>query len=155
MATNGSSVQSAPALGGKVFHPYGDFLLHDVGTGDGIAVAMFEHYGRNMYRIAWKDFAPDTILAARNKVRTAPLWGVRLRPRLMHDGASVTFRDAILRHRNEADEVTRRLNPPVRRRDVRPSDECLWRDCPMATTDPGHRRAAHGSWVPGDRRRSS
>src|ERR1700675_2142464 len=24
------------ALGGKTFHPFGDFLLHDVGTGDGI-----------------------------------------------------------------------------------------------------------------------
>jgi CxxC motif-containing protein (DUF1111 family) len=23
-------------LGSKVIHPYGDFLLHDVGTGDGI-----------------------------------------------------------------------------------------------------------------------
>ena len=26
-----------PALGNKVIHPYSDFLLHDVGTGDGIA----------------------------------------------------------------------------------------------------------------------
>jgi len=31
-------------------------------------------------------------------MRTAPLWGVRLRPRLMHDGAS----DAIQRHCGEA-----------------------------------------------------
>jgi len=30
---------------------------------------------------------------------------VRLRPRLMHDGASVTFRDAILRHAGEARRV--------------------------------------------------
>jgi CxxC motif-containing protein (DUF1111 family) len=36
------------------------------------------------------------------KIRTAPLWGVRLRPRLMHDGASLTLRDAIQRHRGEA-----------------------------------------------------
>src|SRR5262249_37175176 len=28
------------AVGGRVFHPFGDFLLHDVGTGDGIAVAV-------------------------------------------------------------------------------------------------------------------
>jgi CxxC motif-containing protein (DUF1111 family) len=40
--------------------------------------------------------------SSRNKIRTAPLWGVRLRPRLMHDGASVTFRDAISRHVGEA-----------------------------------------------------
>jgi CxxC motif-containing protein (DUF1111 family) len=44
--------------------------------------------------------------SSRNKIRTAPLWGVRLRPRLMHDGASVTFRDSILRHAGEAKNVT-------------------------------------------------
>src|SRR5216117_2622380 len=88
---NGGAFTVPPALGGKVFHPFGDFLLHDVGTGDGIAVAMVEHYGRNMYRTLWKDFVQDSILRARNKVRTAPLWGVRLRPSLMHDGASLTF----------------------------------------------------------------
>ena len=38
--------------------------------------------------------------------RTAPLWGVRLRPRLMHDGASLTFLKAIGRHRGEASHVT-------------------------------------------------
>jgi cytochrome c peroxidase len=42
---------------------------------------------------------------SRNKIRTAPLWGVRLRPRLMHDGASMTLRDAILRHRGEANHI--------------------------------------------------
>jgi CxxC motif-containing protein (DUF1111 family) len=34
---------------------------------------------------------------------------VRLRPRLMHDGASLTFRGAILRHRGEASHVTERF----------------------------------------------
>ncbi len=34
----GSDMATVPAaLGGKVIHPYSDFLLHDVGTGDGIA----------------------------------------------------------------------------------------------------------------------
>ena len=116
-AINGGADTIPPALGDKVFHPFADFLLHDVGTGDGIAIAMVEHYGRNMYRIAWKDFDPDTILRARNKVRTAPLWGVRLRPRLMHDGASLTLRDAILRHREEAGAVTHRF------RRLAPSDQ--------------------------------
>jgi CxxC motif-containing protein (DUF1111 family) len=43
-------------------------------------------------------------------VRTAPLWGVRMRPRLMHDGASLTFRDAILRHRAEAEQSSERFH---------------------------------------------
>ena len=108
-AINGGTFMVPPALGDKVFHPFGDFLLHDVGTGDGIAVAMQEHYGRKVYQVLWREFALDSIARARNKIRTAPLWGVRLRPRLMHDGASLTFRDAILRHGGEASEVTRRF----------------------------------------------
>ena len=47
-----------------------------------------------------------TVACERNRVRTAPLWGVRLRSRLMHDGVSVTLRDAILRHGGEADRAT-------------------------------------------------
>ena len=106
---NGGTFTVPAALGDKVFHPFGDFLLHDVGTGDGIAVAMQEHYGRRVYQTVWREFVQDSITGARNKIRTAPLWGVRLRPRLMHDAASLTFRDAILRHRGEANDVTRRF----------------------------------------------
>ena len=97
------------ALARKTFYPFGDFLLHDVGTGDGIGVAMQEHYGRNMYQIQWKNLSLDSFAKTQNKVRTAPLWGVRLRPQLMHDGQSVTLRDAILRHLGEAEEVTERF----------------------------------------------
>jgi len=47
--------------------------------------------------------------SSRNKIRTAPLWGVRLRPRLMHDGASLTLRDAIQRHQGEAMHVSQKF----------------------------------------------
>ncbi|MFZ3210742.1 MAG: di-heme oxidoredictase family protein [Terriglobales bacterium] len=47
--------------------------------------------------------------AQRAGMRTAPLWGVRLRTRLMHDGTSLTFPDAILRHRGEALHVTQKF----------------------------------------------
>ena len=73
-------------LGFKVIRPFGDFLLHDIGTGDGIV----QNGGQ----------------CTRNMVRTAPLWGVRTRTRLMHDGQSLTFREAILRHQGEAAAVT-------------------------------------------------
>jgi CxxC motif-containing protein (DUF1111 family) len=75
------------ALGNKIIHPFGDFLLHDIGTGDGIV----------------QNGGQDTRL----KVRTAPLWGVRTRTLLMHDALSLTFMDAILRHAGEAEVVRR------------------------------------------------
>ncbi len=106
---NGGTDTVRAALGGKVFHPYGDYLLHDVGTGDGIAIAASEHYGPRYQRYAWREFSMDSVYAARNKVRTAALWGVRLRPRLMHDFGSLTPRDAILRHRVEAADAARRF----------------------------------------------
>ena len=80
---NGGAFAIPPALGDKIIHPYSDFLLHDVGTGDGTVV-----FG-----------SPQTTA---NKLRTAPLWGVRLRNRLMHDGESRTFTEAIMRHAGEA-----------------------------------------------------
>jgi len=86
-AINGGMFSVPDALGNKVIHPYGDFLLHDVGTGDGIV----------------QNGPPDTA----NKLRTAPLWGLRTRDRLMHDGFSTSRNEAILRHRGEASSVTR------------------------------------------------
>ncbi len=74
-----------PALGGKTIHPFGDFLLHNVGTGDGIV----QNGGQS----------------TRSRVRTAPLWGLRTRVRLMHDGARLTRNQAILRHAGEAAPV--------------------------------------------------
>jgi CxxC motif-containing protein (DUF1111 family) len=93
---NAGALTVPEALGGKRFHPYGDFLLHDVGTGDGIAVAPVEHFGAR-FRAMQPSFEPTA-----RRMRTAPLWGVRQRPRLMHDGRSLTFTAAILRHQGEA-----------------------------------------------------
>ncbi len=106
---NGGTFTVPDALGNKTFHPFSDFLLHDVGTGDGIVMAMEEHYGRGIYQRMSKSVSPQSFIDTRNKMRTAPLWGARFRVRLMHDGASVTLLDAILRHRGEADSVTRRF----------------------------------------------
>ena len=133
------------ALENRTIHPYSDFLLHNVGTGDGIAVALVEHFGREPVQKRMHELEPsraeaqerqtgkaedecsesyqaavlegekhpdllrDT-LCARNKIRTAPLWGLRLRSRLMHDGASVELGDAIRRHQGEAEEVAERFS---------------------------------------------
>jgi len=64
---------------------YSDLLLHDVGTGDGIAQAS----------------------AASDEIRTPALWGLRLRRPLLHDGSAPTTEQAILRHGREA-ELARR-----------------------------------------------
>jgi CxxC motif-containing protein (DUF1111 family) len=102
---NGGTFTIPVALGSITFHPYGDFLMHDVGTGDGILQATREHYGNKVFQMMSGYLSKQDFESSRNKIRTAPLWGVRLRPRLMHDGASLTLRDAILRHRGEASHV--------------------------------------------------
>lgn len=107
---NGGKFTVPRALGNKSFHSYSDYLMHDIGTGDGIAIAMPEHYGRHVYDTKWRDMSLEAYRATANRMRTAPLWGVRMRPSLMHDGASHTFREAIDRHRGEAEEVKKRFD---------------------------------------------
>src|SRR6202171_5381693 len=106
---NGGTFTIPAALGSITFHPYGDFLMHDVGTGDGILQATREHYGHKVFQMMSGYLSKQDFESSRNKIRTAPLWGVRLRPRLMHDGASLTLRDAILRHRGEASHVSQQF----------------------------------------------
>jgi CxxC motif-containing protein (DUF1111 family) len=106
---NGGTFTIPAALGSTTFHPYGDFLMHDVGTGDGILQATREHYGNKVFQMMSGYLSKQDFESSRNKIRTAPLWGVRLRPRLMHDGASLTLRDAILRHHGEASHVSQQF----------------------------------------------
>ena len=87
---NGGAYTVSPAIGDKVFHPYGDFLLHDIGTGDGIV----------------QNGPPNT----RNKVRTMPLWGVRTRIEFLHDGRARDLHEAIHDHRGEAEDVRERFD---------------------------------------------
>ncbi len=82
---NGGTFTIPAALGDHVIHPYSDFMLHDVGTGDGIV----QNGGAS----------------TANKLRTPPLWGLRTRTRFMHDIYNVTRYNAILRHTNEAEGV--------------------------------------------------
>jgi CxxC motif-containing protein (DUF1111 family) len=59
------------------FHPYSDFLLHDMGSfGDGISQGA----------------------AGGREMRTAPLWGLRTLQRFFHDGSARSLEDAIRRH---------------------------------------------------------
>jgi CxxC motif-containing protein (DUF1111 family) len=102
---NGGTFTVPAALGSIAFHPYGDFLMHDVGTGDGILQATPEHYGRQVFQQMSSYLSKQDFESTRNKIRTAPLWGVRLRTRLMHDGASLTLHDAIMRHAGEASQI--------------------------------------------------
>jgi CxxC motif-containing protein (DUF1111 family) len=95
---NAGALRVPEALGSQRIHPYSDFLLHDVGTGDGIV----------------QNGGPQTA----RKLRTPPLWGVRTRTRLMHDAASLDFEAAIGRHRGEASRASRafrELGPAQRR----------------------------------------
>ena len=106
---NGGTFVIPAALGSVTAYPYGDFLMHNVGTGDGILQAVPEHYGRQVYSLMSSYMAKQNFESSRNKIRTAPLWGVRMRPRLMHDGESLTLDEAILRHGGEASDVTKKF----------------------------------------------
>ncbi len=106
---NGGTYTIPAALGSVTSYPYGDFLMHNVGTGDGILQATPEHYGRQVFRQMSDYLSKQNFESSRNKIRTAPLWGVRLRPRLMHDGTSLTFLDAISRHDGEASHVKKQF----------------------------------------------
>jgi len=78
------------ALGNKIFHPFSDFALHNIGTGDGIV----QNGGQQ----------------TKDRVRTVPLWGLRTRARLFHDGRLLTMAEAIGQHRNEAQFSANRFN---------------------------------------------
>jgi CxxC motif-containing protein (DUF1111 family) len=90
---NGGAFTVPAALGNKLIHPYSDFLVHDIGTGDGVPI------------LPTPEYAFTT-----NKMRTAPLWALRTRNRLMHDGLSYTKQEAIARHAGQASAVTTRYN---------------------------------------------
>jgi CxxC motif-containing protein (DUF1111 family) len=90
---NGDAFTVPAALGNKLFHPYSDFLLHDIGTGDGIPIL------------------PGPVFAGTaSQIRTAPLWALRTRNRLMHDGLSFTKQEAIQRHAGQAAGVRNQYN---------------------------------------------
>jgi len=78
------------AIGNKTIHPFSDFLLHNVGTGDGIV----QNGGQG----------------TRNQMHTPALWGMRTRDRLMHDGETLTRNEAILRHAGQATAIINAYN---------------------------------------------
>jgi len=81
VATLTSGNSPVQALSNVTFHPYSDFLLHDMGAlGDGIVQGQ----------------------ASGRQMRTAPLWGLRTTERFLHDGRATTLEDAILAHDGEA-----------------------------------------------------
>ena len=106
---NGETFTIPAALGSIILHPYSDFLMHDVGTGDGIVQATREHYGHQVFQQMSGYLSKQDFESSRNKIRTAPLWGIRMRPRLMHDGASLTLLEAINRHSGEASHVIKQF----------------------------------------------
>jgi CxxC motif-containing protein (DUF1111 family) len=81
VATMRTGAHPIAALDRKTYHPYSDFLLHDMGAlGDGLEMGS----------------------AAGNELRTAPLWGLRFITRYLHDGRATTLDGAILAHEGQA-----------------------------------------------------
>jgi CxxC motif-containing protein (DUF1111 family) len=84
MLTSGSG-SDITALNNQMYHPFSDFLLHDMGSlGDNIGASGS---------------------AGLTEMRTAPLWGMRLadpKHQLLHDGRATSLADAVLRHDGQA-----------------------------------------------------
>ena len=85
------TLETAPntimALDQVTFHPFSDFLLHDMGElGDSIEQGQ----------------------AKGSQMRTAPLWGLRERKHFLHDGRADTIKEAILAHDGQG-QVARNL----------------------------------------------
>jgi CxxC motif-containing protein (DUF1111 family) len=87
---NGGAFRVPTALGSKIIHPFSDFALHNVGTGDGIV----QNAGQG----------------SANQIRTPPLWGIRARNRLMHDGLTLTITESINRHAGQATTARNNFN---------------------------------------------
>lgn len=69
------------ALSNKIYSPYSDFLLHDMGgLGDGIVQGD----------------------ASGREFRTAPLWGLRAERTFLHDGRANNINDAVTAHDGQA-----------------------------------------------------
>lgn len=73
------------ALSRVAFQPFSDFLLHDIGTGDGT----------------------EQGVAKPGEMRTAPLWGLSMQPAFLHDARAATIEEAILGHAGQAARVTK------------------------------------------------
>ena len=87
---NGGAFIVPAALGNKIIHPFSDFALHNIGTGDGIV----QNAGQG----------------SANQMRTAPLWGIRGRNRLMHEGLNITIFDSIQLHAGQATTARNNFN---------------------------------------------
>jgi CxxC motif-containing protein (DUF1111 family) len=87
---NGGAFNVPTALGNKIIHPFSDFALHDIGTGDGIV----QNGGQGSI----------------NMMRTAPLWGIRARNRFMHEGLTITISDVIQLHAGQATTARNNFN---------------------------------------------
>jgi CxxC motif-containing protein (DUF1111 family) len=81
---DGSGAETIRVPANFAFNPFSDFLGHDMGTlGDGI--------GND----------GDTVAVTR-RMRTAPLWGIRVRNHLLHDGRCGDIACAIRAHDGQA-----------------------------------------------------
>jgi CxxC motif-containing protein (DUF1111 family) len=87
---NGGAFSVPTALGNKIIHPFSDFALHNIGTGDGIV----QNAGQS----------------SANQIRTSPLWGIRARNRFMHEGLNITIFDVIQLHAGQATTARNNFN---------------------------------------------
>lgn len=88
-ATLTTGTSAIAALDHKIYHPYSDFLLHDMGSlGDGLEMG----------------------ISTGSEMRTEPLWGLRFVNRYLHDGRATTLDQAIAAHAGQGAASRDRFN---------------------------------------------
>jgi CxxC motif-containing protein (DUF1111 family) len=81
VTTQHTGSNAIASLDRKIYHPYSDFLLHDMGTlGDNLEMGN----------------------STGTEMRTTPLWGLRFINNYLHDGRARTLDQAILAHDGQA-----------------------------------------------------
>ena len=80
------------ALKNRAIHPYSDFLLHEVGTRDGIPIALVEHFGRERIEKRMRELEASRAAEARQRQKGK-----------IEDECSESYQTAVLEGEKHAD----------------------------------------------------
>src|SRR5882724_4179644 len=97
-AAPGGAALHPDALENRTIHPYSDFLLHNVGTGDGIPIALIEHFGRERVQRRMRELETSRAAQQKRAGKSAAKPAVQ-----SEDECSETYQTAVLEGEKQPD----------------------------------------------------